>query len=153
MTIENQSSVDRALQVIANLQQELGHARKENRYLRAKDGGKHPYHQNTVGRILRRAYDDGIAIVLLRTNGLPVSRRYAYAIGYSERRYTWALGLLRSARIISPRGYAWLVPDFQTADAKLDREYNRLKGQPNALEMLRVFMPKKMEHTYKGRQW
>lgn len=148
MTID----VAKGMRVIDNLRQELEQARKENRYLRAKDGGKHPYHQNTAGRILRRAYDDGLAIVLLRTSGIPISRRYAYEMGYSERRYTWALGLLRSARVISPRGYAWLVKDFATADAKLEREYKRLKEQPNALEMLRVFMPKKMEYTYMGRQ-
>ena len=142
-------SIEKALQVIANLQQNLEQVRKENSYLRSKDGGsKHPYHHSTTGRILRRAYDDAIAFMVIKASDLPVSRRYMLSLGYSERRYSWAMGLLRSARVVSARGHSWLVDDVATAEGKIKREYERLKGQPNALELLRLYMSKAFSYTY-----
>jgi hypothetical protein len=150
MTIDS-LSVDRALRVINNLQQTLEQARKENRYLRSRTEEKHPYHINTSGRILRRALDDGTAILVLRYSGYPVGRGYCHQLGYSERRYFWAMGLLRSARVVSARGSRWLVDDFVTAEAKVKASYERLKDQPNALEMVRLYMPRKMQYMYKSR--
>lgn len=150
MTTDN-LTVDKALQVITNLQQSLEQARRENRHLRRKTEGRHAYHYNTAPRILRRALDDGLAIVLLHANGYGTGRGFCYEIGISERRYFWAVGLLRSARVMAPRGHAWLVDDFVTAEAKVKGEYERIKAQPNALEMLRLYMPKKMAHVYTKR--
>lgn len=150
MTIEA-SSVGKALQMIANLQQNLEQARRENRNLRRKTEGAHPYHRNTAGRILRRAWDDGNAFLVLQASGYTISRRFVYELGFSERRYSWALGLLRSARVVSPRGASWWVDDFVTAETRLQAEYDKLKGQPNALERLRLYMPKNMQRMYLGK--
>lgn len=151
MATKNTSiDVERALQVIANLQQTLEQVRSENRYLRSKTEGKHTYHIGTAPRILRRALDDATAFLVLKASGFPVSRRYVGALGYSERRYAWAMGLLRSARVVSARGYAFLVDDFATAEARLKASYDRLKGQQNALEALRLYMPRKMQYMYDG---
>lgn len=150
MTTTNDLTVDRALQVINNLQQNLEQARRENRHLRHRSEAKHAYHYNTAPRILRRAYDDSNAIVLLRANGYNIGRGFCYELGISERRYFWAMGLLRSARVVSARGSAWLVDDFVTAEAKVKNEYMRINPQSNALEQLRLYMPKKMAHAYTG---
>lgn len=151
MTTET-AIVSRALQVIANLQQNLEQARKENCLLRSRTEGMHPYHRNTAGRILRRAWDDANAFLVLQASGYTVSRRFVYELGISERRYAWAMGLLRSARVVSARGASWLVNDFVTAESKVKAEYDRLKGQPNALEMLRLYMPGNMQHAYQGKR-
>lgn len=143
--------VDQALQVIANLQQNLEQARRENRHLRRQTEGAHPYHRNTAGRILRRAWDDANAFLVLQASGYTVSRRFVYELGISERRYSWGMGLLRSARVVSARGAGWLVDDFSTAETKVKTEYERLKSLPNALEMLRLYMAKNMQHTYQGK--
>ncbi len=150
MTIDTSVTIDKALHLIANLQQNLEQARKENRHLRRRTEGAHPYHYNTAPRILRRALDDALAIVLLRTNGYNVGRGFCYELGISERRYFWAMGLLRSARVVSARGSAWLVDDFTSAETKVKREYERIKPHANALEQLRLYMPKKMAHVYSG---
>lgn len=144
-------TVSRALWAISNLQQNLEQARKENRSLRSRTEGAHPYHYNTAGRILRRALDDANAMLVLRSMGLPTSRRYLYGIGISERRFCWALGLLRAARVVAPRGSAWLTSDVMTASTKLQAEYNRLKSQANALERLRLYMPKSRQYMYHGK--
>ena len=142
--------VERALQLLANLQQTLEQVRSENRYLRSKTEGKHTYHIGTAPRILRRALDDATAFLVLKASGFPVSRRYVGALGYSERRYAWAMGLLRSARVVSARGYAFIVDDFATAEARVKASYERLKAQQNALEALRLYMPRKMQYMYDG---
>jgi hypothetical protein len=146
-------TIDRALKVLNHLQQNLEQVRRENRHLRGKVADKHPYHRNTTGRILRRALDDAMAFLVLHADGFTVSRRYVYDLGISERRYSWALGLLRAARIVAARGSAWRELDFLTAETRLHVEYERLKAQPNALELLRLYMPKSMRNTYQGKPW
>ncbi len=151
MTIDN-LTVDRALQTIANLQQNLEQARKENRHLRRRTESMHPYRRNTAPRILRRAYDDGTSMLVLWASDYSVSRRFLYEIGISERRFSWALGLLRSARIVSPRGSSCLIDDFASAENRLKATYERLRGQPNALESLRLYMPRNRQYMYEGKQ-
>lgn len=151
MTIER-LTVNRAAQMIANLEQNLKQARRENRNLRSKTEGAHPYHRNTAGRILRRAFDDANAFLVLQSSGYTISRRFVYELGFSERRYSWALGLLRSARVVSPRGASWWVDDFATAETRVKAEYDKLRGQPNALERLRLYMPKNRQYMYFGKR-
>jgi hypothetical protein len=151
MTIET-LTVDRALQTINNLQQNLEQARRENRHLRRKTETMHPYRRTTGPRILRRALDDSTAMLVLWASDYTISRRFVYELGISERRYSWALGLLRSARIVAPRGSSCLIDDFITAEARLKTEYERLKGRPNALERLRLYMPRNRQYMYEGKR-
>ena len=146
------TTIEQAAQALKNQEQLLAQLRSENKYLRSKTEGRHSYHINTAGRILRRALDDSVSILVLKYDGFPVGRGYCYALGFSERRYFWAMGLLRSARVVSARAQNWLVEDFITADTKLHASYERVKGQPNALEMLRMYMPTKMQYAYQGKQ-
>lgn len=146
-----EKTIEQALQTLKNQEQLLGQLRSENKYLRSQIEDRHSYHINTTPRILRRAKDDCISIMTLKFGGFPVGRGYCYAVGFSERRYFWAMGLLRSARVVSPRGHRWIVDDFITADKRVDANYERLKVQPNALEMLRMYMPRKMQYTYRGK--
>lgn len=143
--------IDDALRVIANLQQEIAQLRKENRHLRRSTDGKHPYHRNTAPRVLRRALDDSMALLTLAFNDYPISRQFCYELGYSERRYYWAVGLLRSARVMAPRGRRLLIDEFSVAEQQVHSRYQFLKSQPNALELLRIHMPKKMGHAYTSR--
>lgn len=144
------TELKKAQQMLARLAQEIAQLRSENRHLRRSTGDKHPFHYNTAPRILRRALDDATAFLVLASNGYPTSRKFCYDLGYSERRYYWAIGLLRAARVMAPRGRALVVEDFATADTRLQSKYNALKGQPNALETLRVYMPRKMASVYHG---
>lgn len=142
--------IEKAQQVIANLQQEVAQLRSENRHLRRKTGGKHPYHYNTVPRVLRRALDDALAMLALAYNDFPTSRQFFYELGYSERRYYWAVGLLRAARVMTAKGRGLMVDDIETAESRLQARYNTLKTQVDALEHLRIYMPKKMGNVYHG---
>lgn len=145
------ATIDQALQAINNLKQRIAQLQSENKYLRSKTEGRHSYHVNTTPRILRRALDDAYSIMVLKFDGFPVGRGYCYELGISERRYFWAMGLLRSARVVAPRGASWLIEDFITADQRLRSTYDRLKNEPTALEALRLYMPKKMAHAYTSR--
>lgn len=51
---------------------------------------------------------------------------------------------------MSARGYAFLVDDFATAEARVKASYDRMKAQQNALEALRLYMPRKMQYMYDG---
>lgn len=144
--------IEKAQQVIANLQQEVAQLRSENRHLRRKVGPRHPFHYTTAPRILRRSYDDALALLTLAFNDFPTSRQFFYELGYSERRYYWAIGMLRAARVMAAKGRRLLVDDFQTAENKLQTKYETLKAQVDALEVLRIYMPKKMGHVYTSRR-
>ena len=142
--------IEKAPQVIVNLQQEVAQLRSENSHLRRKTGGKHPYHYATAPRILRRALDDATALLAMAFNDFPTSRQFFYELGYSERRYYWAVGLLRAARVMTAKGRGLMVDDFATAESRLQGKYNSLKAQVDALEYLRIYMPKKMANVYHG---
>lgn len=140
--------IDQAQQKLARLAQEVAQLRNENSYLRRQTGGAHDYHYHTAPRILRRALDDGLAMLVLTMNDYPISRQFMYELGYSERRYYWAIGLLRAARVMAPRGRRMADVDFQTAESKLQSKYESLKADKDALEKLRLYMPKKMAYAY-----
>lgn len=145
--------IDEANRKLAQLAQEVAQLRNENNYLRRQTGNKHDYHYHTAPRILRRALDDALAMLVLAMNDMPTSRQFMYELGYSERRYYWAIGLLRAARIMAPRGRRLADVDFKTAEQRLQSKYESLKNEGDALEKLRLYMPKKMAYTYgSGRQ-
>ena len=140
--------IDEAQQKLAQLAQEVAQLRNENSYLRRQTGNKHDYHYHTAPRILRRALDDALSMLVLAMNDMPVSRQFMYELGYSERRYYWAIGLLRAARVMAPRGRRLADVDFKTAEQRLQSKYESLKSDKDALEKLRLYMPKKMQYTY-----
>lgn len=140
--------IEQAQQKLAELAQTIAQLRKENNHLRRLNGRQHDYHYSTADRILHRALDDSLALLALAASGYPTSRQFFCELGYSERRYYWAIGLLRSARVMAARGRRLADLDFQTAEAKVRARYDALKNDQNALEALRLYMPKKMAYTY-----
>lgn len=142
------TTIDSAQQKLARLAQEVAQLRQENSRLRRLTPSASSYHYNTAGRILRRALDDATAMLMLAANDYPTSRQFFYDLGYSERRYYWAIGLLRAARIMAPRGRRLADMDFQSAESRLKNKYESLKSDGDALQVLRLYMPKKMSYTY-----
>jgi hypothetical protein len=142
------TTIETAQQKLTQLAQEVAQLRKENNHLRRATGRKHDYHYSTADRILHRALDDSMAMLALAANGYPTSRQFFYELGYSERRYYWVIGLMRAARVMAPRGRRLADLDFQTAETKLRARYDVLKNDANALEALRLYMPKKMAYAY-----
>lgn len=141
--------IDSAQQKLTRLAQEVAQLRNENNYLRRQTGRPdYDYHYHTAPRILRRALDDALAMLVLHMNDYPISRGFMYELGYSERRYYWAIGLLRAARIMAPRGRKLADMDFQTAEARLQAKYESLRSDHDALQKLRLYMPKKMAYAY-----
>lgn len=140
--------IDQAQQKLARMAQEVAQLRNENSYLRRQTGSTHDYHYHTAPRILRRAFDDALAMLVLAMNDMPTSRQFMYELGYSERRYYWAIGLLRAARIMASRGRRLADLDFVTAEQRLQSKYESLKNETDVLEKLRLYMPKKMAYTY-----
>lgn len=138
-----------AQQKLAQLAQEVGQLRNENRYLRRHtERQDYEYHYRTAPRILRRAFDDAMAMLVLASNDYPLSRGFMYELGYSERRFYWSIGLLRAARIMAPRGRRLADLTFQAAESKLQAKYESLKADGDALQKLRLYMPKKMAYAY-----
>ena len=128
---------------VATLKNQLAQLRSENRYLRSKTAGKYDLrHLGRTGRILRRALDDATAILALQASGYKPTRTLCLGIGISERRFFWGIGLLRYARIME--GNEFEDMDFNMAESRLHDQYKRLKTLPDALEILRMRMPKKM---------
>lgn len=142
--------IDEAQRKLAQLAQEVAQLRNENNYLRRRtDGGKNfDYHYHTAPRILRRALDDALAMLVLAMNDYPISRGFMRELGYSERRYYWAIGLLRAARIMAPRGRRLADLAFQDAESRLQAKYESLKNDRDALQKLRLYMPAKMAYAY-----
>lgn len=118
--------------------------RSENNYLRktTKRGSISLQDIGHTGRILRRALDDAGSLIVLHYGGYQVSRAMAYASGISERRYYWAMGLLRAARVVN--GGEWVIEDATTAQNWIHARYEALKAHPDALELLRLRIPRKM---------
>src|SRR3954463_16016365 len=97
----------------------IAQLRRENRYLRSKVGDPPLGLQrvNTIGHILRRAYDDALSLLALRDANYTVTRALAVSLGISERRYYWAIGLLRSASVM--RQNQWQITTYEPGALKL----------------------------------
>lgn len=128
---------------LARIRSELAQLRSENRYLRKladNSGG---------GRILRRAYGDADTLLTWRFIGMTISRRWAVSAGISERRWAWAIGLLRYARIYD-RGDV-VARDLETARSQLRLYYHRLRDiDDGQLLTLRARMPRKYRGGARG---
>lgn len=135
----------------------IAQLRRENRYLRSKMGDRPVGLKtvNTIGRILRRALDDALSLLALRAANYQVTRQLARELGISERRYYWALGLLRSASVL--RANRWRIDaaasleNHQAAYTLVQTRYAELRERGDALAMLRLYLPKKMDYTYAGK--
>ena len=136
--------------MLARYAVELARARLENRRLRATLEPKHGYHRTTAPRILRDARDTALRLMVAQAVGEPISRGGTAAMGISRTKRYWAIGLLRFARIMDRRTTKFLIDDFVTAEKRLECKYEELVACPNALEKLRLYLPKSMAYMYKG---
>ncbi len=142
------NELDQARRLMAKLAYELAQARAENRRLRPQTTPRHGYHATTSPRILNAALDNAKTLLLWRTAELPISRDFAQDAGMSRTKFLWAVALLRSCRIMAPRGREFLIDDIATAETRLTCKHNDLITRANALEILRLYAPKQMAHTY-----
>jgi len=147
MTTEN-NELDQARRLMANLAYELAQAQAENRRLRPHATPRHGYHATTAPRILNAALDNAKTLLVWRTAELPIAREFAQDAGLSRTKFYWAIALLRAGRIMAPRGRQFLIDDIVTATTRLTCKHNDLITRPNALEILRLYAPKQMAHTY-----
>ena len=105
---------------MARLASEVAQLRREANYLRSRlPEGRHT-------RILRRSLDDASTILKHSHAGLPTSRRWLASAGVmSERRYAWAMGLIRLARLDGAQ--LDTLEDLQMALQRLNRKYASLR--------------------------
>ncbi|MFN8468579.1 MAG: hypothetical protein U0X20_23675 [Caldilineaceae bacterium] len=111
--------------------------RAENRRLRrlTKNGKQ--------GRILHRAAADAKQLVGWRFAGYSVSRRNVESYGMSRRRWIWAIGLLRVARVLdtdSDVADRFLLETIDECLAAIERAVNIV--EQGGIERLIVRMPR-----------
>ena len=95
------------------------------------------------GSILHRAMTDAKQIVGWRVAGYCVSRRQCVSYGMSERRWMWAMALLKLAGVIAMEctfADDFLVEDVAEIDSRLDRAVRKVEG--NGLSLLKFRLPK-----------
>lgn len=136
----------------AILAKELQHLRSEVRRLR---NSKRPPPKH---RILERAFNDATYMLKLAAVGESYSRDDMLLLGMSERRWTWAMGLLRHARMAYRYGESKQgikpIDDMEELDAglrTLKAHYMMLwdSGSDN-LDELRMHMPRKYRNIKDG---
>jgi len=141
-TIEMQLYEVQAAQAAVNRTAiEAAQLRADNRRLR-----KQLARNSRNGRILERARDDARAMILWRAGGWYPSRSFCYEQGMSERRWAWARGLLRCARLWEDGDLLDVDPDVSVR--QLDSTVRRLRqSDDERLESLRRRMPRKFRYT------
>lgn len=95
------------------------------------------------GRLLHRAAADARQLVGWRAAGYSVTRRNAESYGMSRRRWVWAVGLLRVARVLDARTATadeFLVDDTTDCLAAIDRAVKICEER--GLESLILRLPK-----------
>jgi len=115
----------------------LATVQAENRRLRRMtQNGK-------LGRVLHRAAADARQLVTWRFAGYSVSRRNCEGYGMTQRRWAWAMALLRAARIVPYPGDsdAFQVEDFDDCIGRIDAEVRRTEASGD-LVRLRMRMHK-----------
>ena len=122
-------------QRLATLAVQNAQLKREAKYLRAR-----VQENSRVARIARRALDDATRILHFRHAGIVCSRRNMLLDGMSERRWSWATGLLRLARLDN------FTPDdlveLDRALRRLETRYRQLLADDD-LMALRARMPRK----------
>lgn len=96
-----------------------------------------------LGRVLHRAAADARQLVTWRFAGYSVSRRNCEGYGMTQRRWAWAMALLRAARIVAYPGDsdAFQVQDLNDCIARIDTEVRRTEASGD-LARLRMRMHK-----------
>ncbi len=95
------------------------------------------------GSILHRAAADARAIVAWRAAGYSVARRKCLTYGLSERRWMWAMALLKLANVIAmDTFYAddFLLDDLDAINRSIDRAVGKVER--NGMSLLLFRMPK-----------
>lgn len=120
----------------------LAQLRGENNNLRRRAKEKGLIAMGDRERIIRRASDDALALAVLRVGGLRISKAAGAEVGISERRYDWALALLRYCRLVS--GVDWMKFDALRGDmveieARINGGAERLLMRADGLQLLAGF--------------
>lgn len=115
----------------------LATAQAENRRLRklTANGRK--------GRLLHRAAADARQLVGWRAAGYSITRRNALSYGMPRRRWNWAIGLLRVARVLdtsTPTADEFLLEDVQDCLHAIDHAVKVVESR--GLESLILRMPR-----------
>jgi hypothetical protein len=122
---------------VKRLEVKVATVQSENRRLRRLTAN------GKQGRILHRAAADARQIVGWRAAGYCVSRRSCLSYGMAERRWHWALALLKLAGVLAmDTSYAdnFLVDDLDEIEGKLARAVRKVEG--NGLSLLVFRLPK-----------
>lgn len=123
MSVELRNELALANWQVARLSVDLATAQAENRRLRRMTTN------GRLGRILHCAQADAQQLVAWRLAGYSISRRLCAGYGMSQRRWAWALALLRAAGVVGwPGGETddFQVGDFEEALGKIEREAKRI---------------------------
>lgn len=127
----------------ANLLQLLAQSRSENNRLRGCLRGLGLLSVSHSDRIINRAIDDAGTLIVWGSVGFVVSRNMALAAGMSERRYYWALALMRAARVASrSRGFRLEVHDVAVAKSMVAAKAAALRAVPDVMAQLRLYHPR-----------
>jgi hypothetical protein len=122
---------------VQRLEVQVATVQSENRRLRRMtENGKQ-------GRIVHRAAADARQIVGWRVAGFCVSRRQCLSYGMSERRWAWALALLKLAGVLAMDvacADEFLDDDPENIDARIARAVRKVEG--NGLSLLVFRLPK-----------
>lgn len=110
---------------IAQQQIDIATLQAENRRLRRlTTNGKQ-------GRVIHRTAQDARQLVAWRFSGYSISRRNCLAYGMSERRWAWAIALLKVAKVLDITA-SWaddfLLDDVQLCADALDRAVRKLES-------------------------
>lgn len=89
-------------------------------------------------RRLRQAHRDAQAMLLHRFNGYAISRANCLTLGIPRRRWVWAVGLLKLARIHDGRDI--IETDFEAATTALDNAFKALENA-GTIARLRLRLP------------
>lgn len=134
------TDAEHARRTLARLASENGQLRKENRHLRriTKNG--------KAGRILRRAYDDALAMLVWRHSDILPTRRWCADNGITERRWAWARALLCVADLHNGVDEFFDI-DLEEAKAALRSAANAITNTGDLhLVHLRQHMPAKYRY-------
>lgn len=118
---------------VERLQSEVARLQAENRYLRRRL----PESTGDMRR-LRQAYRDAKAMVVWRFSGYSISRANCLIMGVSRRRWPWAVGLLRLARIYSNNDID--ETDLDAALLALETAYKALENA-GTIDRLKLRLP------------
>ncbi|MFN8468244.1 MAG: hypothetical protein U0X20_21980 [Caldilineaceae bacterium] len=116
---------------------ELATVRAENRRLRKVTK------RSKGGHLLERAAGDARQIVAWRAAGYSVTRRNCESYGMSRRRWVWAVGLLKLARVLGDQvasADTFLLEDVEECAEAIERAVRAVESR--GLETLIMRLPK-----------